>query len=251
MSYFKDTTGWVRAEKWIIEKPERQKTSNEPYRLYGQENKFHITLSELRCVAEAKWTVNYNQDGSVNKDDPELAPGHKPGFVIVGKGSIDDRIYLFKLNDKDGARRFSRISQVAIRPMDAELRKKSRSPEDQKMVGVIFYDETLDELSLDVSVDRDAFMSVFETVTRSPMVARGSLYVSANVFIDEVERFFMEPGDIRHYGLLQEGNVYSASAPVGVESFSVSLFSSAPPSPPANIEDEDEPPALRKNRFFG
>lgn len=83
------------------------------------------------------------------------------------------------------------------------------------------------------------------------MVAKGHLYLSTNIFIDEVDQFFLNPGDVRHYGLLQEGDAYTAATPVGVESFAVSLFSSSPPEPHVEKDDDGETPARKKNRFFG
>lgn len=248
MNNFKDTTGWVKIDKWIIEKPERMEKQDRGLRLYGHQNKFHIILNEIRCSVEARWREGLGNNGS---DDAKKSLAHYSSYSIIAKGSIEDKIYKFSLNNKIKVTRFDRIGHIYIHPIDPEIRLSDKRLTDQKMTGTLFYDETNNELSLDVSIDRDAFMSVFETVTRSPMVARGYLYVAANLFFDEVDRFFTNLGDIRHYGLLQDGDVYSASAPVGVESLSVSLYSSPPPETPVDTGDDDNPPSLSGNRFFG
>lgn len=46
MSYFKDTTRWVKIDKWIIEKPKRMEKQDRGLRLSGQQNKISVDISE-------------------------------------------------------------------------------------------------------------------------------------------------------------------------------------------------------------
>lgn len=215
MAAFENTVGWKKVDDWIIERPDKVTGTDKGFILSGQRQSLYVDIHDLRCVMGAEWSSNLF-DPSSPKDHH-----HYNSYVMYCHGSIKDNITIFSLNTNEERKTFKSLTHIRVTPVDIERRVRDLPSSEQIMSGILYFDETVNELGLEICIDREAFMNIFEMASRSPVPMKGSLHLLANIYYDEVDRFYEEHTDAKDFGFLMD-DAGRCATPVGVQSMSLS-----------------------------
>lgn len=244
---FNDTAGWVKLEGTrILERPERMKSDDRGFRLFGEESRFGAKLSEVSAITSVAWDdgspktmIDEHGKFKTVPNSQKRPEGHVSNNTITARADLlDAKIHVFSLNNEVPVMTFRHIESVRIVPIDQTDRRNRQSATDELLgCGSLWLDEDDECLRYDGFIDRSAFDDLFTRISISPhKISEAVVDFSAGLYQDEVEGFFWKPGYTKDLGFLRP----PGAAPTRINALSIKFGAVEDNPPVAHRQDRKQ-----------